>query len=100
MYSDISNLNLQFYTPAESSLRSSCWTFPASPQTGWYLKGKQTLKITQSFYFMQGILNVVRLLGSSYLYPSLFCKGEDAPASFLQAASPLQYIINKIIYYI
>lgn len=27
--------------PAESSLRSSCWIFPASPQTGWCLKYKK-----------------------------------------------------------
>lgn len=43
-------------------------------------KGLQTHEIFRS---------ITHPLWSSYLHPSLFCRGEDAPALCLQAASPL-----------
>lgn len=98
----ILNFILRSYLPAESSLRSSYSIFPVSPQTGWCLRGKkQTSKMSETFIWSRKTLrskglqtheifsSITHPLWSSYLHPSLFCRGEDAPALCLQAASPL-----------
>ena len=89
------------YLPAESSLRSSCWIFPVSPQTCWCLKGKRDRKhvlnvhlkqVTVSWKALQidkGSIASHIALGSSYLHPSLFGREEDALALYPRAASPL-----------